>query len=201
MNILIFDTETISLNRPFCYNLGYIIVDDKGKTLQQRNLIIKQIYDNKPLFATAYYYCKKPLYISAMKGKKAKKVLWGVACKTMQHDIEKYNIQIAYAYNARFDIQTMSFNHSYFNNKIRPLDSVKVCDIMDYLDPLTNTKQYKDYCFNNGFVTAHTTPRPRKTAESVYSYITQQPNYKEEHTALEDSKIEYEILKTCLKLA
>ena len=43
-------------------------------------------------------------------------------------------------------------------------------------------------------MTAHKTPRPRKTAESVFAYITQNGDYKEEHTALEDSKIEARIL-------
>ena len=33
-----------------------------------------------------------------------------------------------------------------------------------------------------------------KTAEAVYAYITGNPEYSEEHTALEDSKIEAAIL-------
>ena len=27
MNILVFDTETISVDKPFCYNIGYAIYD------------------------------------------------------------------------------------------------------------------------------------------------------------------------------
>ena len=25
MNIMVFDTETVSVNKPFCYNIGYVI--------------------------------------------------------------------------------------------------------------------------------------------------------------------------------
>ena len=74
-NRIIFDTETISLEKAFCYNLGYIITDENGKTLIARNFIIRQIYDNKPLFATAYYAQKRPIYTAYLKGKKAVKIM------------------------------------------------------------------------------------------------------------------------------
>ena len=54
-NVIIFDTETISLNKSFIYNIGYVICDPDGKVLLQRDMVIRQIYDNAPLFATAYY--------------------------------------------------------------------------------------------------------------------------------------------------
>ena len=32
-NVIIFDTETISLNKSFIYNIGYVICDPDGKVL------------------------------------------------------------------------------------------------------------------------------------------------------------------------
>ena len=92
-NILVFDTETISLEKSFIYNLGYVIVDPDGKTLLERSFVIRQIYDNKPLFATSYYAKKRPLYISMLKGRRTKKVSWGDACRLMCKDIKEYGVQ------------------------------------------------------------------------------------------------------------
>lgn len=194
MNYLIFDTETISLNKSFIYNLGYVIISDQGEVLAMRDFVIRQIYDNKPLFATAYYANKRPLYVSKMKGKKARKVSWGDACRIMARDIKEYGIAEAWAYNASFDEKAFYFNHLFFRNKVRPLDRVQVRDIMDEIDPIVSTSEYSEFCKANGFMTAHKVPRPRKTAESVYAFITNNPHYIEEHTALEDSKIEAAIL-------
>ena len=66
MNVLVFDTETISTNKPFCYNLGYMIMDfDTLDILEYEDFVIEQIYHNKPLFETAYYTQKKPIYTSS----------------------------------------------------------------------------------------------------------------------------------------
>ena len=50
-------------------------------------------------------------------------------------------------------------------------------------------------------MTKHKRPRPQKKAETLFRYLTNNPNYTEEHTALEDSKIELFILLTALGLS
>ena len=70
MNICVFDTETISLDKPFCYNIGYVIADDCGKTLLKKSYVVEQIWHNLPLFSTAYYAEKRNIYVSEMRGKK-----------------------------------------------------------------------------------------------------------------------------------
>ena len=197
-NRIIFDTETIGLEKAFCYNLGYVITDENGKTLIARNFIIRQIYDNKPLFATAYYAKKRPIYTAYLKGKKAVKVSWGKACQIMMKDIKDFEVENAYAYNSKFDEKVFYFNHLFFRNKTRPLDIVKVHDIMDYISVFTETDDYKEFCKTHGLVNKN--GKVKRTAENTYAYITNNHNYKEEHTALEDSKIESAILTYCLNL-
>jgi len=191
-NIVVFDTETISLEKSFIYNLGYVIINPDGKRLARRNFIIRQIYDNKPLFATAYYAHKRPIYLSYMKGRTAKKVSWGEACRLMAKDIKEYNIADGFAFNSPFDVKAFYFNHLFFRNKRRPLDGIKVHDIMNYIKVFTETEEYKEFCKSNGFVCKN--GRVKRTAESCYAFITNNPEYKEEHTALEDSEIETDIL-------
>ena len=56
MNILVFDTETIDVEHPFCYNVGYVVVNTKTKEkLLKRDYVVEQVWGNKMLFSTAYY--------------------------------------------------------------------------------------------------------------------------------------------------
>ena len=199
MNRIIFDTETVSLNKRFIYNLGYVIVDGDGKTLIERDFVIRQVYDNRPLFETSYYANKRPIYVNGMRARRMKKVSWGEACRVMCKDIKDFNVADGFAYNSDFDEKAFYFNHLFFGNKRRPLDGIRVNDIMDYIKVFTQTDDYKKFCKDNGFVTKHATPRAKQTAESVYAYLTCNPSYAEEHTALADSRIESYILTRCLK--
>ena len=71
MNIVVFDTETIGLNKPWVYNIGYVIYDtETGEILVAKDFVVEQIWHIEPLFETAYYADKRPLYVSRMRGKK-----------------------------------------------------------------------------------------------------------------------------------
>ena len=60
MNYVVFDTETTSLNKPFTYNIGYIILNEGGSVLVKKDFVVEQIWHNLPLFSTAYYSEKRP---------------------------------------------------------------------------------------------------------------------------------------------
>ena len=41
MNIMVFDTETVNLNKPFCYNVGYVIYNtDTDETLVKKDFVV-----------------------------------------------------------------------------------------------------------------------------------------------------------------
>ena len=70
MRIAVFDTETTSLEKPFCYNIGYVIYDtETGERLIKHDFVAEQIWHNRELFTTAYYAEKRDEYISRMRGK------------------------------------------------------------------------------------------------------------------------------------
>ena len=69
--------KTTSLNKPFCYNIGYIIVTETGTIALRRDYVVEQIWHNLPLFSTAYYAEKRPIYISMMKSHKTKMEKFG----------------------------------------------------------------------------------------------------------------------------
>jgi hypothetical protein len=64
-------------------------------------------------------------------------------------------------------------------------------------DVISHTPTYIKFCEENGYMTKHKTPRPRLTAEIIYRYITNDLDFIESHTGLEDVDIERQILAYC----
>lgn len=196
---LVLDTETINLEKQFVYDLGYTIADADGNVVARKSYVISQVFNNKELFATGYYSNKMPLYLERLASGYSKKVGWGHAMRYLANDIKKYGITEIYAYNSKFDTKAIAFMCSWFN-VVNPLGDKEIIDIMDFIKPITNTKEYKDFCKENGYMTKHKYPRPQMKAETLYRYLTDNVDYEEEHTGLEDSLIELEILLVALGL-
>ena len=197
--ILVLDTETINLEKQFVYDLGYTVADGDGNVIAKKSYVISQVFNNKELFATGYYSNKLPLYHARLESGYSKKVGWGNAMRYLANDIKKYGITEIYAYNSKFDAKAFAFMCAWYGC-VNPLGATEVKDIMDFIKPITDTKEYKEFCRSNGFMTKHKYPRPQQKAETLYRYLTDNVDYEEEHTGLEDSLIELEILLTALAM-
>ena len=199
MNIMVFDTETVSVNKPFCYNIGYVIYNtDTDEMLAQKDFVVEQIWHNIPLFSTAYYEDKRPIYVNRMRAKKTKMNKFGYICKEMIKDLNTFNVEYAYAYNSSFDEKVFEYNCDYFkcNN---PFDTVPVIDIRGNVhNRIAFTEDFQNFCeLNNQFTESG---NYSTTAETVYRYITNNMEYTEEHTALSDSLDELRILEETIRL-
>lgn len=197
MNILVFDTETVSLQKPFCYNLGYLIYDtENNEILKKVDYVIDQIWHNLELFSTAYYADKRPLYVSAMRGRRAQLVKFGKALQALSRDIEEYQVADAYAYNSSFDERVFTFNCDWYK-LANPLDLVKVHDIRGYVHKkIAFTEEYQQFCDTYERFTE--AGNYSTTAETLTQYLRADPDFIEDHTALSDSIIECAILKECI---
>jgi hypothetical protein len=196
---IVLDTETISLEKPFVYDLGYVIVNDNGDIIAKKSYVISQVWNNKELFATAYYADKKPLYYARLKSGYSKKVGWGHAMRYLANDIKKYGITEIYAYNSKFDSRALNFMCAWYK-VVNGLGGIEIQDIMNFIKPITKSQDFVNFCESNGYMTNHKTPQPQKKAETLYRYLTNNVDYEEEHTGLEDSLIELQILMTALAL-
>ena len=196
---IVLDTETISLEKPFVYDLGYVIVNDNGDIIAKKSYVISQVWNNKELFATAYYADKKPLYYARLKSGYSKKVGWGHAMRYLANDIKKYGITEIYAYNSKFDSRALNFMCAWYK-VVNGLGGIEIQDIMNFIKPITKSQDFVNFCESNGYMTNHKTPQPQKKAETLYRYLTNNIGYEEEHTGLEDSLIELQILMTALGL-
>lgn len=195
MKILVLDTETTSLSKPFCYNVGYVIADtDTRKILVEKDFVVEQVWHNMELFSTAYYADKRKIYVSAMKGRKSVMDKWGYIMRELKHDMKVFNVEYGYAYNSPFDEKTFDYNCDWFKT-YNPLDVIPIYDVRAYAIKAFVDADYKAFCDTNNY---HTDAgNYSTTAETMYRYLFD-GDFEEEHTALSDSKIELEILFAAL---
>lgn len=196
MNVVVFDTETVSLEKPFCYNIGYTILNlDNGETLVKRDYVVEQVWHNPMLFITAYYADKRDIYVAAMRSRKTIMAKYGYICQAMIRDFAKYEVVGAYAFNSPFDDKVFAYNSDWFkcNN---PFDNLPIFDIRGYVHQFMIDDNFKKFCEDNGYFTD--SGNYSTTAEVMYRYLTGNTDFIEEHTALSDSEIEAEILFDCI---
>lgn len=208
MKIIVFDTETISVGKPYCYNIGYIIYDTDGKkVLVKREFVVEQIWNNRPLFDTAYYADKRPIYVNAMRGRQTEMKKYGHIQSQMIRDIQSYGVDGAYAFNSKFDDGVFEFNADRYGCR-NALDTIPVFDIRGYACKYLMTDGYREFCNSNEnilgadgkskkFITD--SDGYKTTAESFYCYLKGDGSFDEAHTALADSEIELEILLACIE--
>lgn len=194
---MVFDTETTSLDRPFCYDVGYIIFDtDTRELVKEAHYVVEQVWHNRPLFESAYYKEKRPLYVNLMRSRQAILKKWGHIMQDMIHDIKRYNITDAYAYNSDFDDKVFTFNCDWYkcNN---PFDNVQIHDIRGYASEcIVNSDEYKAFCEKHSLFTD--SGNYSGTAESVYRFISKEEDFSEAHMGAHDAEIETSILIWCI---
>ena len=120
----------------------------------------------------------------------------GFITQKMIKDFNAFNVEKAFAYNAPFDEGVFNFNCEYFKIA-NPFDNIPIIDIVPYVHKtIAFNKDYQDFCEQYKLFTE--SGNYSTTAESVYKFITNNPDFNEEHTALSDSLIEKDILFYCL---
>ena len=196
---LVLDTEALGLDNPTVYEIGYVIATADGKILCERDYLIKQVYENEELFQSAYYANKRPLYDQKLADGIAKAVYWGYAMEVLASDIERYGVSNLYAYNSKFDMGAIEHTNKQFGAKARPTAD-GIVDIMWFISKIVKTEEYKEFCRVNGYMTNHRKPQPQKKAETLYRYLTNNTDFIEDHMGLEDSRIEWNILRVALGL-
>ena len=195
---IVLDTETTSLDKPFCYDCSWVILNmDNGEIADFKANVVEQVWHNLPLFESADYKEKRDKYISMMRKREAVMDKWGYVMRKLKQDIIKYNVTDVYAYNSDFDDKVIAYNSDWFkcNN---PLDDIAIHDIWGYASEfMTGNADYKKFCEDNKRFTD--TGNYKGSAEVVYQFITSNPEFIEEHMGLFDSEIESAILWECIR--
>ena len=148
--------------------------------------------------STIYYvlnddYAKKnlPLYYEMLREGIATLIdTQAHAIEVVNSTLEFYNVNVMTAFNSGFDYcKTMCAEllegREFIDLWLMALETI--CCKASFKKFCEDTERYnkKGSCKTN--------------AETVFAYLINEPNYCEEHTALEDAKIELEIFNACIK--
>jgi hypothetical protein len=126
MNIVVFDTETTNINKPFCYNIGYVLVNVETDTiLLKRDYVVEQVWHNPMLFTTAYYADKRQLYVNRMRARQVIMEKYGYITQQMIRDFKQYEIEYTFAFNSPFDTNVFDYNCEWFKTN-NPFDTVRL---------------------------------------------------------------------------
>lgn len=198
--IMIIDTEAISLTKRYIYDIGIIVAEwDSEKrqyiAIEKHQWLIKQIWDNKILFSTAYYADKAKKYKSIMSRNAAKgqktKFYWGNAMNKIETIIEHHNIMKYCAYNSPFDKGAFEMTSELLNGK-NAIEDLQDIDIKSIAGIIHHDKNYQEMAKENKWFTE--SGNYLTNAEKTYAFITNNVEYIEPHTSLQDCEIELEIL-------
>ena len=203
MNVLVIDTETAnSVEQPLPYDVGYAIVNtETGKTLIEKSFVVAEIFFDKELMKGAYYAEKVPQYWDDLKaGTRIMKTICNIR-KEIKADMKKYNVTKVGAYNMGFDNRATRNDVRYISGSMIkwffPFGTEFFCIWNMACTSILNTENYVRFALENGFVSEH--DNIQTSAEVAYRYITNKTTFIENHTGLEDVRIEIEIMLAVLR--
>lgn len=184
------DTETVGgvANPTGMYNLGCIIHDKQGHIYATTSLLAMEHYDkihNDDYAKNNFHLYEERLTDGIMSAVATE----AEAVEVVRNLCKLYNVKYIMAYNSAFDFTKTSCKSL--------LNDFEFIDIyLMALQTITHLKSYQKFCDANGMISS-SGKTLSTTAQSVYAFITDNPDYVEEHTALEDSKIEMKIFMRC----
>lgn len=186
------DTETVGGIKPTgMYNLGCTIHDKDGNIFATCSMLVMEHYDK----IRNDDYAKKNFHLyeeRLARGEMSAVTTEEEAVSIVRNLCHFYRVRYVMAFNSSFDFCKTICSTL--------LDEFEFIDLyLMALQTICHQKRYAQFCRANGF--RSTSGKSCATsAESVYAYITNNPDYIEEHTALADALIEMEIFVRCLKM-
>lgn len=113
------DKKKIAIAKPLIYDLGWKIIDKKGREYARKNFLITEIFSVPEIFNTAYYASKRPLYIEKLNRGEIKLTTWAEASAELVADLA--NVEAVGAYNSMFDFKkAIPFTELYINQLYSP---------------------------------------------------------------------------------
>lgn len=200
---LTIDTETANnMDNPFVFDIGGAIHDKQGNVMETFSFIVKEVFYGMPdLMAECFYQSKLPMYRAQIEQGFRQVKSWYEIRVHIHKLCDKYSVKAIIAHNMRFDYRSTNTTQRYLTySKYRyffPKD-IPLWDTLSMArDTIVKQKTYIRFCENNGYCTKN--GKPRATAEILYRYITNDVDFTESHTGLEDVLIEKEIFVKCIR--
>jgi DNA polymerase III epsilon subunit-like protein len=201
---LVIDTETTnSIDDPFCYDVGFAVVDGTGKIYETHSYVVADIFLDNEMMASAYFAEKIPQYWEDIKSGKRILRRFKTIKAILRDVVQQYGIKYIVAHNASFDYRSLNYTQRLLtSSKYRYFFpwGVEIWDTLKMArQTLKTNENYRQFCIDNGFTYGkEDKPQLRFTAEIIHRFLTGNLDFVEEHTGLEDVLIEKDILTYCL---
>lgn len=196
------DLDVVIPSNMLTYDLGWAIVDKRGKVYSKSSIVIDEIFNGEKQRMTSSYYAEKiPSYLFDLWKDDRELLNFYNARQKLLSDLEKFGVTEIYAHNMRFDFGTLNKTMQYITKKkyytFFPKEYL-ICDTLKMArDVILKMPTYRTFCEKHGLLTK--TGRLSASAENLYRFITKDPAFVESHTGLEDVMIEKEILAYCIR--
>jgi len=193
---LLLDTEFCGGSTPLVYDMGMIVIDKKGKVHAKYSFIINEIFYGLPeKFHTHYYREKLPIYLEDLALKKRTLVSFWTARRVFVELLKKWEISAVIGFNIIADVKALNNTAEVLGNGSKLYffspNTEFYCLWNMSRQIYTNRYTFVKFCQDNNLFTNN--GNPSLSAENIYRYLTHNPNFKENHTGLEDCMIEKEI--------
>jgi DNA polymerase III epsilon subunit-like protein len=205
--MVVLDTETapidptmkgVAYSNQLVYDIGWCVVDKKGNVYKTRSFVVDEIFFGEPCKMRSSYFAKKiPTYYQELSENKRVAMSFENIRNILLSDMLEYNTNDIYAHNANFDYYALNNTYKwitkgekyfYFPYKTRIFDIFAMSRQV-----IKNRSSYGYFCEKNNYITKNN--QYQLKAEIIYRYISNDNNFIESHTGLEDTLIEKEILK------
>ena len=201
-NTLVDEKGNLNMSNVLVYDLGFAVIDKRGKVYESHSLIIKDIFfEEKELMKSSYYAMKIPMYLEPIAQGERKVVSFYEARQILIETMKKYETNVVVAHNSYFDYNALTVTQRWLTkSKYRTFfpSGTEIWDTMKMArDVVAKTPTYIRFCQENGYLTKRN--QVRLTAEILYRYISKDNEFVESHTGLEDVEIERQILAYCFR--
>ena len=211
--LMFIDTETIgTLNvkeSVLPFEIGMKVYDTETKSIvKEKSYLVRKFFNNKYIMLSTFSATKYPDYFEKLENDKRYKTC---SVNDIMQDITKtisrYSIKIMVAHNGNFDKTAIGRLCEDFGID-NPFENLDLLDTMEISKIITFSQDYANYCIANKdrlnsvkdscFIT--NSGRVRTTAQAIYCYLTDNADFEEAHTGLEDIDIEIEIFKKSMEM-
>jgi len=200
-NVMVLDSETTnSVEQPLPYDVGYAIVSPDGSILVTRSFVVAEMFLDKELMSYAYFANKIPQYWEDIKkGTRELKTFYNIR-RQIKEDLTNYSVKKVGAYNMGFDKRAMNNDTRYITKSFLrwffPYGTEFFCIWNWACSTILSTENYINFALANGYVSDK--GNIQTSAECAYRFLTNDVNFVECHTGLEDVLIEVAIMMACI---
>lgn len=196
---MVLDTETTT-HEHIAYDIGFTIADKQGRIQEYYQSLVQEVITSPEYMRAAFYHRKVyERYIPMLSNGETAVRKWEDIAARIQEAIEEHKVNVVASYNLAFDARVMRTMQGLFGDGSSLLaeDTRTLCIWNLACMTKLNSKRFRRTA--DAFGWKSDKGNYVTSAEVAYKYLAQDPEFKEDHTALSDCVIETRIMAECFK--